>query len=180
MKFESRTKSRRDLVLKDRPNIRPIDLGDETGYGKDMGILWAAYQAGSFGFAGVLPQAEFAETIINHFSLYDSIFIVEDKNAAFNGRGPVAVILITSDREIIRPDIDYFKWADAKNVLRTAVTFFQWVRYSKDVGLCVFGSTLKTRKLYERMREYGILVWHVGNGYFGLAGRKECPQQSPQ
>lgn len=153
-----------------------MDIGDESSYGKDMGVLWAAYKAGSFGLPE-MDQDEFAEYIINRFSMFDSIFIVEDANPVYKGRGAVAVILVTADREIVRPDIDYFKWATSKNVLRTTVAFFQWIRYSKDVGLCVFGSTQKSRKLYERMREYGIMVWHIGNGYFGLAGRKECLQQ---
>jgi hypothetical protein len=177
MKYESRTKCRRDLVLKDRPNIRPMDIGNEESYGKDMGILWAAYKAGSFAMPEDLTQEQFATYIVDFAIQFDSVFMVEDRNPAYKEKGPVAVIMVKTDREIIRPDIDYFKWATAKNILRTTVAFFQWVRYSKDVGMCVFGSTLKTRKLYERMREYGILVWHVGNGYYGLAGRKECLQQ---
>ncbi len=154
-----------------------MDIGDESSYGKDMAILWAAYKAGSFALPEGWGQEEFAEKIVAHFSLFDSIFMVEDANPAFNGRGAVAVILVTADRDMVRPDIDYFKWATRRNVLRTTVAFFQWIRYSKDVGLCVFGSTAKSRKLYERMREYGIMVWHIGNGYFGLTGRKECLQQ---
>ncbi len=154
-----------------------MDIGDENSYGKDMGVLWAAYKAGSFDLEGGLTQEVFAERIIGHLISYDSIFIVEDSSPAYSGRGPVALISVRTDRDMIRPDIDYFKWATSRNVLRTTVAFFQWVRYSKDVGLCVFGSTSKSRKLYERMREYGIMVWHIGNGYFGLAGRKECLQQ---
>ncbi len=154
-----------------------MDIGDETSYGRDMGILWAAYRAGSFDLPEGWDQNEFAEKMVSHLSLFDSIFIVEDQNPAYKGRGAVAVILVCADRAIVRPDIDYFKWATRRNVLRTTVAFFQWIRYSKDVGLCVFGSTQKSRKLYERMREYGIMVWHIGNGYFGLAGRKECLQQ---
>ena len=153
-----------------------MDIGDEQSYGKDMGVLWAAYKAGSFALPAGWEQSEFAQRIVDYFSIFDSVFIVEDKNPAFQERGPVAVILVTSDREVIRPDIDYFKWATGKNMLRTTVAFFQWVRYSKDVGLCVICATSKSRKMFERMREYGIMVWHIGNGYFGLAGRKEWLQ----
>lgn len=153
-----------------------MDLGNETSYGKDMGILWAAYKAGSFALEEGLPQEEFAEQIIVHLSVYDSLFIVEDKNPVYSGKGPIALISVKTDRDLIRPDIDYFKWATKRNILRTTVAFFQWVKNTNSVGLCVFGSTLKTRALYNRMREYGLLVWHIGNGYFGIAGRKECLQ----
>lgn len=152
-----------------------MDLGDGESYGKDIGILWAAHKAGSFGLPE-MSQSEFANHILMKIAEYDSAFIVEDKNREFVEKGPVALILVRTDGEIIRPDVDYFKWATKRNVLRTAVGFFQWVRYSKDVGVCVFGSTRESKPLYERMREYGIMVWHIGNGFFGLAGKKCRPQ----
>ena len=148
-----------------------MDVGSESAYGRDMKILWAAYKAGSFDLPD-WDQTEFANHIIDHLSKYDSVWIVEDLNKVFSGRGPVAVILVRTDGSMLIPDVDYFKWATHRNVLRTAVTFFQWIRYSKDVGVCVFGSNSKSKNLYERMREYGIMVWHIGNGYYGLAGKK--------
>lgn len=148
-----------------------MDIGSETSYGKDMKVLWAAYKAGSFDLPN-WSQDEFAKHILLHLSNYDSVWIVEDKNKVFTDKGPIAVILVRTDGSMLIPDVDYFKWATPRNILRTAVTFFQWIRYSKDVGVCVFGSNSKSKNLYERMREYGIMVWHIGNGYYGLAGKK--------
>ena len=149
-----------------------MDIGDESAYGKDMKILWAAYKAGSFEIKEGLSQDQFADLIIGYLSAFDSVFIVEDKNGSFDGRGPVAAVLVVTDGGVIRPSVEFFKWASKRNRLRSVVAFLQWVRYSKDVGVCVFGSTVSSKNLFDRMREYGILVWHIGNGYFGIAGKK--------
>lgn len=152
-----------------------MDIGDETAYGKDMAILWAAHRAGSFDLSQDTDQNAFADTIMEIIARYDSAWIVEDRNDIFPARrGPVALILVKSDGYVIRPDVDYFKWATHRNMLRTTVAFFNWVRYSKDVSLCVFGSTPKSKNLYWRMRDYGIMVTYVGNGMFALAGEKPC------
>lgn len=150
------------------------------GYGKDMAILWAAHKAGSFGL-GEVEQSQFAQALIDAIVQYDSAWIVDDRNDSYpSGRGPVAVILVKSDGFVIRPDVDYFKWATPRNALRTTVAFFNWVRFSKDVGLCVFGSTAQSKNLYWRMRDYGIMVTYVGNSMFALSGEKPCHRSSPQ
>jgi len=155
-----------------------MSIVDGDDYGKDMGILWAAHRAGSFGL-GDIEQAQFAEAFIAGAADYDSAWIVEDRNDSFpSGRGPIATILVRSDGVVIRPDVDYFKWATARNILRTTVAFFNWIRFSKDVSLCVFGSTPESKSLYWKMRDYGIMVTYVGNGMFALAGEKPCQQQS--
>lgn len=153
-----------------------MQIIDGTNYGKDMATLWAAHKAGSFKLHD-MPQEEFAEAILETLMQYDSAWIVEDSSTKYSsGRGPVAIILITTDGFVIRPNVDYFKWASPRNVVRTTVAFFNWVRFSKDVSLCVFGSTLESKKLYWRMRELGIMVTYVGNKMFALAGEKPCQQ----
>ena len=149
-------------------------LLEDDEYGRDMAILWAAHKAGTFGL-GEIEQDKFADVMIEIISQYDSAWVVDDRNDVYPaGRGPVAVILVKSDGFIIRPDVDYFKWSTARNILRTTVAFFNWVRYSKDVSLCVFGSTPESKNLYWKMRDYGIMVTYVGNGMFALAGEKPC------
>lgn len=155
-----------------------MEIGDENAYGRDMAILWAAHRAGSFSLPQDTPQEDFAEAMIEAIARYDSAWIVEDRNDTFpSRRGPVALILVKSDGYVIRPDVDYFRWATTRNILRTTVAFFNWVRYSKDVSLCVFGSTPESKNLYWRMRDYGIMVTYVGNGMFALAGEKPCLRQ---
>ena len=151
-----------------------MDIGDENGYGKDMGILWAAYKAGSFRNEG-WDQEEFARNMIMFLSQFDSLWIAEDRNDSYpNQRGAVGMFMVRSDGFLIQPDVDFFAWATKRNKLRTIVAFLNWVRFSKDVGLCVFGSMPETKNLFWRMREYGIMVTYVGNGMFCLAGEKPC------
>jgi hypothetical protein len=151
-----------------------MSIVDGEDYGKDMGILWAAHKAGTFGL-GEVAQEDFADVMLEVLSKYDSAWMVEDRNDVFpSKRGPIATILVKSDGFVIKPDVDYFKWASHRNVLRTTVAFFNWVRYSKDVSLCVFGSTPESKNLYWKMRDYGIMVTYVGNGMFALAGEKPC------
>lgn len=147
---------------------------ENDDYGKDMKTLWAAHKAGTFGL-GEVEQDKFADVMLDVISQYDSAWIVEDRNDAYPAkRGPIGVILVKSDGFIIRPDVDYFKWASKRNILRTTVAFFNWIKYSKDVSLCVFDSTPESKSLYWKMRDYGIMVTYVGNGMFALAGEKPC------
>lgn len=161
--------------MKDRPNIRPIEIGDETGYGKDMGVLWAAYKAGNFEWFGEMEQEDFAQAIIYELSRFDSLWIVEDKNSAFSsGKGPVAIYGVHAKSFTIEPHVIHFKWASKRNIVRTVLSFFQMVRYSKDVACCVVIGTPETVAFFRRIREFGILLWHIGNDIFCLAGRKQC------
>lgn len=150
-------------------------LLEDDEYGRDMAILWAAHKAGTFGL-GEIEQDKFADVMIEIISQYDSAWVVDDRNDVYPaGRGPVAVILVKSDGFIIRPIVDYFKWATKRNMLRATVAFFNWVRYSKDVSLCVFSALAEDKNLFWKMRDYGIMVTYVGNGMFALAGEKPCP-----
>ena len=54
-----------------------MSIIDGEDYGKDMGILWAAHKAGSFGL-GEIEQDKFAKAFIAGVSEYDSAWIVED------------------------------------------------------------------------------------------------------
>ena len=148
---------------------------EDDEYGRDMAILWAAHKAGTFGL-GEIEQDKFADVMLEIIAQYDSAWVVDDRNDVYPaGRGPVAVILVKSDGFIIRPIVDYFKWATRRNMLRATVAFFNWVRYSKDVSLCVFSALAEDKNLFWKMRDYGIMVTYVGNGMFALAGEKPCP-----
>jgi len=172
-KSPSPTKLRRDRILKDRARIRPMETGNEAGYGKDMGILWAAYVAGGLDFPEGLSQEEFVDALLHHLSIFDSLFIAEDKSTAYeSGRGPVAIWGVKTDAALIKPEVMFFKWASKRNILRVMVSFFQMVRYSKDVGVCVFIATKASRNMYMKMRDYGLPMFDIGNGYFSIAGRK--------
>jgi hypothetical protein len=158
-------------MLRKGPHIMPMELGDTTAYGRDMKILWAAFKLEFPGHD--LSQEEFAQTRIERFALYDSLWMVEDRNDAFPGqRGAVGMFLVKSDGFIIQPQFKPFKWATRRNVVRSVMAFLNWVRFSRDVGLCVFPATVEAKPMLWRMRDYGILLTYVGNGLFVLPGEK--------
>jgi hypothetical protein len=148
-----------------------MDIGDENGYGRDIGILWAAYKAGSFDMPE-MGQDEFANAVMDYLSGFDSVWVVEDKTKQFAaGRGPVAAVCVAVDGAVIQPKAHVFKWASKKNILRGVVAFLQMIRYSKDVGACVIFDSQRNAML-DRMKRYGLFLWHIGNGVYCLAGRK--------
>lgn len=144
-----------------------------------MGILWANHQAGGFPNVPIdASQAEFADAILGWLSHFSSAFIVEDKTRSFSAkRGPVGLIVVASDGEIIKPFAIAFEWATKRNLLRGVVGFFQFVKYSKDVTLCVVYGTQEEYKLLLRQRRYGHELWHNGYGIWSIVGRKEHPRR---
>lgn len=150
-----------------------MEISAEDGYGKDMGIMWAAYVAGGLEYPKDLSQEDFADVLLHELSVFDSLFIAEDNSSAYeSGRGPVAIWGVKTDAALIKPEVMFFKWASKRNILRVMVSFFQMVRYSKDVGVCVFIATKASRNMYMKMRDYGLPMLDIGNGYFSIAGRK--------
>ena len=181
-------KEKRDRLFRvSRPHFRPAVLVDENGYGYDMGLLWAAYKAGSFPLAGNLSEAEFAEHIVALGTTLTGAMMVEDDCAKYSsGRGPVALISIRSDGWRVEPHVDYFNWAGKRTPLRVSVAFFQMARYSKDVGSCVVSSLKDTENLFNHVCEYGVLhpVGRVPKGsvrgdvyMFSVTGKKEIRSQ---
>lgn len=156
----------------------------EGAFGDDMGVLWAAYKAGSFPLIEQeLDMAQFAKTIIATAITLQEMAIVEDGNKAFgSGRGPVAIIGISSDGWRHEPHIDYFKWATKRNILRVTIQFLQMARYSKEVGVIIARSLKPTSELFMRAaKDYGVLnfVGRIPHGtvrgdeyVFSVAGKK--------
>lgn len=152
---------RKRLFKKSRPHLRPAVLMDGDQYGFDMGILWAAYRAGSFPLSENrdMTSDEFARYIISHALAVNEMIIAEDDCPGFSsGRGPVAVIGVRTDGWAIEPHVDFFAWAKPRTILRVVVAFMQKVRYSKDVGVCVVKSLNETKNLFHHAgRDYGVL-----------------------
>ena len=144
-----------------------------------MGVLWAAYKAGSLPqIPEDVTQEEFAELIINWLIHFQSAFIIEDKTKAFSGgRGPIALVVVASDGEIIKPFGVVFTWATVRNVLRALVSFLQYVKHSSDVSLCVIYGTREESEILERQRRYGHKLWHIGYGVWAICGRKKNPRR---
>lgn len=152
---------RKRLFRTSRPHIRPAALLEEGQYGYDMGILWAAYKAGSFPLVEDrdMTNDDFAKYILAHAMTLSSMVIVEDDSKAFeSGRGPVAVVGIRSDGWTVEPHVDFFEWAAPRTMLRVVVAFMQMVRYSKDVGVCVVKCLKTSKSLFKHVSDdYGVL-----------------------
>lgn len=152
---------RKRLFRKSRPNIRPVVLMEDGKYGYDMGILWAAYKAGSFPLVEdrEMSNDDFARYIIAHAMTMSEMVIAEDECGAFSaGRGPVAVIGMRNDGWTLEPHVDFFRWASRRSILRVVVAFMQKVRYSKEVGVCVVKCLKDSRTLFRHASEdYGVL-----------------------
>jgi hypothetical protein len=152
-----------------------MDIGNEQGYGEDIGIMWAAYKAGSFPeYPEGMEQEQFVEVLLNTLAQFDSLWMADDDNNSFgSGRGPIALFGLRTDGEIVKVHAKFFKWRRNRNILRTFVSFFHWMRYSRHVGVVVWRSEEEYFPLYFRMREYGLPVFNVGNGFFAMPGRKK-------
>ena len=176
------------LFRTSKPFVRPAMLIHEGGFGEDMGILWAAYKAGSFPLMDSgKDMAGFAKSMIAIAASLHEVAIIEDDNRSFqSGRGPVAIIGIRSDGWRYEPHIDYFKWATRRNILRATIQFLQMARYSKEVGVVILRSLKETSSLFmHAAKDYGVLnfVGRIPHGtargdeyLFSTMGRKEAPK----
>lgn len=154
-------------MLRFGPHIDPMKIGNELEYGEDFKILWAAFKQPD------MDQNQFAQDWIKFLSNYDSLWIVEDRNDNYPGnRGAVGMFLVKSDGFIIHPEFVPFKWATKRNIYRSVMAFLNWVRFSRDVGVCVVLSTQESKPLLWKMRDFGIMLTYIGNGVFALAGEK--------
>lgn len=139
---------RQRLFRKSRPFIRQFTESD-------MGWLWVAYLKGSFKIPDGLTQPEFASEVGNILGRFEN-FIVDDDNPKFKGgRGPVALICVSSDGWKYEPAIAFFKWATPKNMLRVSVSFFHKSSLSSKVGVCIvkWGKSV----LLDHLKKYGVL-----------------------
>lgn len=172
------------LFRKSKPTIRPARLFNEDGYGDDMGVLWAAYKLGSFPLLenqDMTPD-EFGRHIAGLcFGMTDAVIAEDDNTRYSSGRGPIAFIGIRSDGWRHEPHVDYFRWATRRNILRTTVGFLRFMRYHKQVGVCIVRCLDPHVALFRRANEYTLLNYlgRIVNGtprgdehVFTVAGKK--------
>lgn len=138
-------------------------LFEDGRYAEDMGLLWASYKRGGFpALPKTFDEHIFTDVILNHAKDYDSLWIIEDDSKVFkSGRGPVAFVgvKLRDGGWAMEPHVEWFAWASPRAILRGSVAFFQMVRYSKDVGVCVVRSLKKHANLFYRLKDYGVLFY---------------------
>lgn len=172
------SKQRRERLLGDsRPFIRPFTKDD-------LWVMWAAYDTGCFPNLGKMDKEAFVKMLLTFVAGKSSCLIVEDDCKWFkSGRGPVAFVAIDNYGWRIEPHVDFFtKWATPRCILRCCVSFFQMVRYSSQVGVCLIRCLDESVNLFDHLRDYGLVFPcgkipngdHRGDEYIYYAkGRKE-------
>jgi hypothetical protein len=133
--IDAKTRKQR-LFRRSRPQVRPFAIQEGAGYSRDMGVLWAAYSAGSFKAPLGMGQSEFVEFVKGWQDGADSISVVDDDNGNFkSGRGPVAIVASRAEGLIQEPVFVFFKWASCRNVLRVMVAYLTMAKSSTKTGL---------------------------------------------
>lgn len=154
----------RKNLLKNRPLIRPLEVLTDNGYSDDLKILWVGHKHSPFlGLPPDIPQDQFVMEILNA-AKQGEFYVVDDSNNEYDGRGVVALIAVLNQGWKIEPHVEFFPWASKRNILRTCVAFFQMVRSSRKIGVCVVKSLKESVNLFNHCQKYfppGIL-WRVG------------------
>lgn len=155
-------KERRDRLLKkEKPYVRRMEILDGETYSSDMGVLWAAHKAGTFGL-GELSQEDFVTLMEKELSVFEKVFVVDDNNKAYGkGRGPVALIGTNVSGLIVEPRPIFFKWATKKNILRASVSFLNMLKHSSKTGVCFVKAKKDKRTLPNHLKDYDML-YYVG------------------
>jgi hypothetical protein len=171
-------KERRDrLFRRSRPHFRKADLLNLDGtYGPDMGILWAAYKAGSFQAPGEMDQGQFAEWVVAQARRFTTLWLGEDETKVFkSGKGPVCIVGTNADGLLITAEGQPLKWATKKNVLRACVGFLHMITKSNKTGICMVKGSEETMPLLDHMKEYGLLYYigktNPGEYLYSVRGR---------
>jgi hypothetical protein len=168
---ENRTvsKQKRDRLFKGgRPRLRALNIIDGDSYHKDIALLWVAHQKSNFVWLPKdITQEEFAKKI-EEISSGEELIVAEDRNLKYkDGYGPVALITVFSlDGWKYEPHAQFFPWCSTRNKLRVSVSFLQWARYQKNIGVCIVKSLNDSLNLFDKCCEYGVLhrIGRIVNG----------------
>jgi hypothetical protein len=155
-------KERRDrLFKKSKPYFRKADLVNLDGsYGPDMGILWAAYKAGSFNAPPGMDQEAFAEWALGQARHFTSLWLGEDENKAFkSGKGVVGLVTVNQHDLEVHASGQPLKWATKRNVLRLCVGFLHMITKSNKTGICMVKGQESSVPLLDHLKEYGLLYY---------------------
>ena len=171
-------RDRRERIFKkSRPHFRKAELLNLDGtYGQDMGILWAAYKAGSFIAPGEMDQVQFADWVVNQARRFTTLWIGEDESKAFkSGKGAVAIVGTNNDGLLVTAEGQPLKWATKKNLLRASVAFLFMITKSAKTGICMVKGSKENRPLLDHMNKYGLLYYigktNPGEYLYSVRGR---------
>jgi hypothetical protein len=148
------------LFKNGKPLVRRMEILDGDTYSSDMGVLWAAYKAKSFGLPEGLKQEDFVKAIEQQFSNFGQVWIVDDKNKSFSkGSGPVGLVLTSNMELLVEAKFGFFKWATKRNVLKSAAAFLNMIKSSTKTGICMVRTEKDKRVLPDHLKSYGLLFY---------------------
>lgn len=117
-----------------------------------------AYQNGSLPIPAGLDQTQFLVAMAEKFGAFSLLWIIEDANSNFkSGRGQVAIVGVRTDGWAYEPKAWFFKWATARNRVKSAVGFLQMMRHQKEVGVCRVEVLDSEAKKLRKLEKYGVL-----------------------
>jgi hypothetical protein len=174
------SKNLRDRLLKHRPSVRRCDVTNL----RDLGIIWADYQAGNFFLQPGLTNEQFLDGAMAILAVWDSVWFVEDNSTHYNsGRGPVAILGIKTDGWRVEPHVHHCSWSSTRQKLRTWVAVLQMLRYDKDVGVLMVIAQEEHKTFFDRLVKYGVLFpkGRIAGGLptgagllYTIRGKKQC------
>lgn len=136
--------SRQLLFGKKAPVVRKIQMDD-------MRWLYGAHKLSG----GTMSQKEFSEHFSAQAESYQEVFIIDDYSKSYKtGWGPVGAVSCYFDGWRLEPNSDWFPWAKPKNILRSAVAFFLYCRYSKDIGTVYVHSPEADNEFFKAVKKY--------------------------
>lgn len=152
---------RERLFRRDRPLVRRLEIMDGEAYTRDVGVLWAAYQAGSFAeLPSGLDDNGFLDYIDRLQKAHDQVWIIDDFNPAYKDkRGPVALACTKAFELVVNAEGCTFKWASKRNLLRCAASFLNMIRCSKRTGICMVKGRKEVLPLLRRLEKYDLLYF---------------------
>ena len=153
-------KERRDLIFKkSRPDIRKFEVMDGEKYSKDVGILWAAYQAKSFPLPEDMTQEEFMVEIDKTMNGFQRVWVIDDDTKTYaSGRGPIGLVGANSAGLIVEPRFMFFKWATCRNILKSVVAFLSMIKGSVKTGIVLVRAGKDKVKPGQQPWEYNLSV----------------------
>ena len=154
---------RERLFRKTRPMVRRLEIMDGEAYTRDIGVLWAAYKAGSFAtLKPEMDENEFIAEIEALQKVHDQVWIIDDFNAAYKDqRGPVALACTKSFDLVVNAEGVMFKWASKRNALRCAASFLNMLKHSKKTGICMVKGSRAQVPFLKHLAGYDLL-YYVG------------------
>lgn len=160
VKLPSPKDLRERIFKKSKPQARVLEIFNGDSYSKDLGILWAAYKAGSFMMEEGLTQEAFVDQIEQILSAYQHVWLIDDDNTSFSsGRGPVALIGANTIDLIVEPRALFFKWATKRNILRASISYLNMLKHSSKTGIVLVRTEKTKRVLPDHLKKYDMLYY---------------------